>query len=60
MRIVVALGGNALLPKGEEGTAEGQLEASKKAIKKLGSSYPWKWSSGGESSSSTAWHRGSA
>ncbi|MEW6748940.1 MAG: carbamate kinase [Candidatus Micrarchaeota archaeon] len=32
MRIVIALGGNALLPKGAEGTAEGQLQAAKTAI----------------------------
>ncbi|MDD5172418.1 MAG: carbamate kinase [Candidatus ainarchaeum sp.] len=35
MRIVIALGGNALLPKGGEGTANAQLEAAKKAIAKL-------------------------
>jgi carbamate kinase len=35
MRIVIALGGNALLPKGAEGTAEGQLSAAKSAISSL-------------------------
>ena len=35
MRIVIALGGNALLPKGAKGTSDEQLEAAKKAIKKL-------------------------
>jgi carbamate kinase len=35
MRIVIALGGNALLPKGGEGTADAQLEAAKKAISKM-------------------------
>ncbi len=35
MRIVIALGGNALLPKGGKGTAEAQLEAAKKAISSL-------------------------
>lgn len=35
MRIVIALGGNALLPKGGKGTAEEQLDAAKKAIKQL-------------------------
>lgn len=37
MRIVIALGGNALLPKGAEGTAEEQLDAAKEAIKHLDS-----------------------
>ena len=32
MRIVMALGGNALLPKGAKGTADAQLESAKKAI----------------------------
>ncbi len=35
MRIVIALGGNALLPKGAKGTAEGQLVAAKSAISRL-------------------------
>ncbi len=35
MRIVIALGGNALLPKGAKGTAEEQLESAKRAIKSL-------------------------
>lgn len=35
MRIVIALGGNALLPKGGEGTAEAQLQAAKKAISSM-------------------------
>ncbi|VVC03429.1 Carbamate kinase [Candidatus Bilamarchaeum dharawalense] len=35
MRIVIALGGNALLPKGAKGTAEEQLDAAKKVVKKL-------------------------
>jgi len=35
MRIVIALGGNALLPKGGKGTAEAQLEAAKKAISSM-------------------------
>jgi carbamate kinase len=32
MRIVIALGGNALLPKGSKGTAEEQMESAKKAV----------------------------
>ncbi len=36
MRVVVALGGNALLPKGSKGTAKEQEEAAKKAIRRLG------------------------
>jgi len=35
-RIVIALGGNALLPKGGSGTARDQFEAAKNAIGKLG------------------------
>lgn len=35
MRIVLALGGNALLPKGGEGTAAAQLAAAKKVIARL-------------------------
>ncbi len=35
MRIVIALGGNALLPKGAKGTASEQLEFAKKAILKM-------------------------
>jgi len=35
MRIVIALGGNALLPKGAKGTAGEQLEAAKAAISRL-------------------------
>ncbi len=35
MRTVIALGGNALLPKGAKGTADEQLEAAKEAVKKL-------------------------
>lgn len=35
MRIVIALGGNALLPKGAKGTAEEQMESAKKAVKQL-------------------------
>jgi carbamate kinase len=35
MRIVIALGGNALLPKGSEGTAGSQLEAARSAISRL-------------------------
>jgi carbamate kinase len=35
MRIVVALGGNALLPKGSKGTAEEQRRAAKAALRKL-------------------------
>lgn len=35
MRIVIALGGNALLPKGGEGTASAQLDAAKRAIGKV-------------------------
>jgi carbamate kinase len=34
-RLVIALGGNALLPKGAKGTAEEQLKAAKKVIKQL-------------------------
>jgi len=34
-RIVIALGGNALLEKGQKGTAQDQLEAAKNAIAKL-------------------------
>jgi carbamate kinase len=36
MRIVIALGGNALLPKGADGTAKAQLSAAKKAVFRLG------------------------
>jgi carbamate kinase len=36
MRIVIALGGNALLPKGAKGSAEEQLKAAKEAVKRLG------------------------
>jgi carbamate kinase len=35
MRIVIALGGNALLPKGASGTAEEQLHAAKEAVAHL-------------------------
>lgn len=35
MRIVIALGGNALLPKGAGGTAEEQLAAARQAVWKL-------------------------
>ncbi len=35
MRVVIALGGNALLPKGAKGTAEEQLESANRAIKYL-------------------------
>jgi len=35
MRIVIALGGNALLPKGIRGTAEEQLNAAKKVVAKV-------------------------
>ncbi len=35
MRIVIALGGNALLPKGVKGTADEQLEFAKAAILKM-------------------------
>lgn len=35
MRIVIALGGNALLPKGGKGTAATQLEAVRKAISSM-------------------------
>ncbi len=35
MRIVIALGGNALLEKGKEGKAEEQIEAAKKTIRLL-------------------------
>jgi len=35
MRIVIALGGNALLPKGAKGTAEEQLTAAKQAVRNL-------------------------
>ncbi|MDD5339784.1 MAG: carbamate kinase [Candidatus ainarchaeum sp.] len=35
MRIVIALGGNALLPKGARGTAKGQLAAARAALGKL-------------------------
>lgn len=35
MRIVIALGGNALLPKGSDGTAGEQLLAAEKAIRQL-------------------------
>ncbi|MBU0531986.1 carbamate kinase [Candidatus Micrarchaeota archaeon] len=35
MRIVIALGGNALLPKGAKGTAGEQLDAAKKAITEI-------------------------
>lgn len=35
MRIVIALGGNALLPKGVKGTAKEQLEFAKQAILKM-------------------------
>jgi carbamate kinase len=34
MRIVIALGGNALLPKGARGTAGEQLGAARAALKK--------------------------
>lgn len=34
-RLVIALGGNALLEKGAKGTAEDQLKAAKKAVKQL-------------------------
>ncbi|MBU0590896.1 carbamate kinase [Candidatus Micrarchaeota archaeon] len=36
MRIVIALGGNALLPKGGKGTASEQLDAAKKAVGQIG------------------------
>lgn len=35
MRLVIALGGNALLPKGAKGTADEQLDFAKKAILKM-------------------------
>jgi len=35
MRIVIALGGNALLPKGSDGTAAEQLKAAERAIRQL-------------------------
>ncbi len=35
MRLVIALGGNALLPKGAKGTAGEQLEAAKGAVSRL-------------------------
>jgi carbamate kinase len=35
MRIVIALGGNALLPQGERGTAKEQLDAARAALGKL-------------------------
>jgi len=37
MRIVIALGGNALLPKGTKGTAKEQEKAAKSALRKLSS-----------------------
>jgi carbamate kinase len=35
MRIVIALGGNALLPKGAKGTSDEQLDAAKEAVKEI-------------------------
>ena len=35
MRLVVALGGNALLPKGASGTAQSQRQAAREALRKL-------------------------
>lgn len=35
MRMVIAIGGNALLPKGSKGTAQAQMKAARAALRKL-------------------------